>query len=151
MTREPGTYALILKATTRARIRVGRLGDLQIEPGFYVYVGSAFGPGGLAARVGRHALKSKRCHWHIDYLRAHCSLVEVWFTKARHPLEHTWAAALATMPGAQMPKPGFGSSDCDCDTHLIRFVRQPEPLTFRHRLGPGHGASVIEVVEVPLR
>ncbi|MGE5646166.1 MAG: DUF123 domain-containing protein [Acidobacteriota bacterium] len=26
---------------------------MPLQPGFYVYVGSAFGPGGLRARIGR--------------------------------------------------------------------------------------------------
>ena len=51
-------------------ILVGRLGALPVEPGFYVYVGSAFGPGGLERRVGRHATTEKKHRWHIDYLTA---------------------------------------------------------------------------------
>ena len=35
----PGPYALLLSSTTDAVIRVGRLGNLRIQPGFYVYVG----------------------------------------------------------------------------------------------------------------
>ena len=41
---KPGSYALILSTSTEAVIRVGRLGNLQLQPGFYVYVGSALGP-----------------------------------------------------------------------------------------------------------
>ena len=52
--KRPGTYALILRASTAQTIQIGRLGDLVMQPGYYIYVGSAFGPGGLAARVGRH-------------------------------------------------------------------------------------------------
>jgi hypothetical protein len=51
----PGTYALIFTTDADLEIQVGRLGQLHVRPGVYVYVGSAHGPGGLAARVLRHA------------------------------------------------------------------------------------------------
>jgi hypothetical protein len=35
-----GTYALLLASATDALIRVGRLGNLRLQPGYYVYVGS---------------------------------------------------------------------------------------------------------------
>ncbi len=39
------------------RFEMGRLGRFDIIPGYYAYVGSAFGSGGLPARLGHH-LKS---------------------------------------------------------------------------------------------
>jgi hypothetical protein len=36
----------VLAAIDRQTIRVGRLGVLHVRPGFYIYVGSALGPGG---------------------------------------------------------------------------------------------------------
>jgi Uri superfamily endonuclease len=36
----PGTYALLLSSATDAVIRIGRLGDLRLQPGYYVYIGS---------------------------------------------------------------------------------------------------------------
>jgi Uri superfamily endonuclease len=48
----PGTYALLLLSATDQLICVGRLGNLRLQPGYYVYVGSALGWGGvLVARV----------------------------------------------------------------------------------------------------
>jgi Uri superfamily endonuclease len=35
------------------------------------------------------------------------------------------------MPGASIPLPGFGSSDCECDTHLFRFEAIPSIRAFR--------------------
>ena len=43
----PGTYALILLCASNARIQIGRLGKMHLQTGYYVYLGSAFGPGGL--------------------------------------------------------------------------------------------------------
>ena len=66
----PGTYVLVLRVSKRLEILVGKLGKLVVQPGFYLYTGSAMGPGGLAARVGRHCRHEKRLRWHVDYLRA---------------------------------------------------------------------------------
>ena len=78
---QPGTYALLLEATSTQEVQIGKLGVLHMKPGIYVYVGSALGPGGLAARIDRHALREKVLHWHIDYLRAETRLVAVWFAR----------------------------------------------------------------------
>jgi Uri superfamily endonuclease len=136
----PGTYALVLAATKRQTISVGRLGILDVRPGFYVYVGSALGPGGLAARIGRHARQEKTLRWHVDHLRAVTDLVEVWCSPGRQRQECSWAERLALMPGARTPMPGFGASDCGCRSHLFYFLERPVPI--RHRRlsmtrGPG--------------
>jgi hypothetical protein len=46
-----GTYALVLVSQRIMHVRIGRTGKLQTQPGFYVYVGSARGPG-RGARTG---------------------------------------------------------------------------------------------------
>jgi Uri superfamily endonuclease len=102
---------------------------MWLQPGCYLYVGSAFGPGGLAARIKHHRKIAARPHWHMDYLRAVCDLTEVWLTTGCH--EHTWAKAVAQLPDAVVPMPGFGSSDCRCATHLFWFTRRPSLRRFR--------------------
>jgi len=57
---EPGTYALILVAEEQQSAEIGKLGALDVQPGFYVYVGSARGPGGLKARIARHTRSEKK-------------------------------------------------------------------------------------------
>ena len=52
---EPGTYALLFRAEEDRTVEVGALDSMTVQPGQYVYVGSAFGPGGVQARVRRHA------------------------------------------------------------------------------------------------
>ena len=115
----PGTYALILRSLEASTIQVGRLGLLDVSPGWYVYVGSAFGPGGLQARVGRHQRRGGALHWHIDYLRRAASVEQVWTTLDPTPREHEWAQAFARLPGITIPLAGFGSSDCRCPAHLF--------------------------------
>ena len=40
----------------------------MLEKGFYIYVGSAFGGGGLSSRIHRHLRREKKIHWHIDQI-----------------------------------------------------------------------------------
>lgn len=124
----PGTYALILKCQRTADVSVGRLGHLKLEPGFYVYVGSAFGPGGIRGRLAHHTRPVMRPHWHIDYIRSEMELVEVWFQYGRKSRECNWARRLATMSGASVPMAGFGASDCDCESHLLFYKECPNAL-----------------------
>lgn len=130
----PGTYALLLQADRRQIVQVGRLGRLTVEPGCYVYVGSALGPGGMRARVGHHSRLAARPHWHIDYLRRAATLRAVWYAYDSVRREHAWADIFARMPGASIPLPGFGASDCTCPAHLYFFSRQPRLDSFRRRL-----------------
>ena len=59
-----GTYVLIAFAGQMTRLEIGRLGTFAIVPGFYAYVGSAFGSGGLRARIGHHLESTAAPHWH---------------------------------------------------------------------------------------
>jgi Uri superfamily endonuclease len=94
---------------------------MRLQSGFYLYVGSAFGTGGVRARVNHHLHASPRPHWHIDYLKPHATLEEVWVCNERKRQEHMWARFFSSMPGVSVPMPGFGSSDCDCEAHLFFF------------------------------
>jgi len=118
MERLDGTYALILRNYSRATIQIGRWSRICVKPGYYSYIGSAFGPGGVRARVSRHLRKEKRKHWHIDYLREFMEPVGVWFTHDRQRLEHIWARALSDVGGITSIH-GFGCSDCNCNSHLF--------------------------------
>ncbi len=133
MQAKPGTYALIMTCVNEQPIEVGKLGRLNTRAGFYVYVGSAFGPGGLKARIAHHVNISRRPHWHIDYLRPILHLKEVWYSYESERHEHRWAEALGRFKGATIPLAGFGSSDCSCLTHLFRFSRKPSGRLFRDR------------------
>ena len=120
-----GIYCLVLH-TRGAVIPVGARGEVTFPPGWYVYVGSALGPGGLA-RVDRHI----RCYhregahpprWHIDYLLTDERFVLDWVVtgETTDRLECTLAR---TLGGDGVP--GFGCSDCRCATHL--FYRTADP------------------------
>jgi hypothetical protein len=34
---QPGTYALIFSAARNGQIAIGKIGTLQLQPGFYIY------------------------------------------------------------------------------------------------------------------
>ena len=126
---KPGTYALILSCATSTRIQIGRLGTVQLQRGYYVYLGSALGPGGLRARIAHHQELSTRPHWHIDYLRPHTRLHSVWLSYGGTRDEHEWARAMQKVKGAMIPLRGFGASDCSCPSHLYFFKRCPPGRT----------------------
>ncbi|MFQ5756087.1 MAG: DUF123 domain-containing protein [Acidiferrobacterales bacterium] len=129
-----GTYALVLVSQRSMHVRIGRTGKLETQPGFYVYVGSAHGPGGVRARIAHHQKRALRPHWHIDYLRAALELREVWFTYDPVRREHAWAMALNAWPGGALPVTHFGCSDCECDSHLYFFHAYPSRALFRRTL-----------------
>lgn len=115
-----GTYLLILEAKKRQEIKVGSLGKIVLEKGFYLYVGSAFGAGGLQSRLKRQLQPPHKKHWHIDYLRSATDLCEAWFSYDQQRRECEWAVSLSTLKDFSQPIQGFGSSDCKtCFSHLF--------------------------------
>ena len=125
----PGTYVLVMLLDAPTRVVVGALGAFDLDAGYYLYVGSALN--GLAGRLRRHLRTAgKRLHWHVDYLRAQATPVEVWWTVSSERLECRWAATLRRHPGVCEPVAGFGASDCRCNTHLFYLVERPSLQAF---------------------
>lgn len=136
----PGTYALLIDVGEPITIQIGRPGRFTLQPGHYLYVGSALGPGGLRARVGRHLRQHKRPHWHIDALTAAAPVTAIWAVESTTRLECTWANALRDLPGVSAPVPGFGASDCGCEAHLLRV---PDPQAVQPCLSTTTSARVL--------
>ena len=117
---KPGAYLLLLGLAEPRQIGLrGRVGG-KLKVGWYVYCGSAKGPGGMKARLGRHFRPDKQQRWHVDILTdelamvaalpqadgAECDLVDCLLSSS------TFEVAIA----------GFGSSDCRrCISHLLRW------------------------------
>lgn len=120
-----GAYLLVLRLDREVEIEVGKLGRFVFPPGYYVYTGSALGPGGLQARVGRHLRKSKVSKWHLDYLVSHSEIESVRIAPGDAILECQWSALLRNSLGGRTVAPGFGSSDCSCPSHLVYFAGRP--------------------------
>lgn len=133
--RQPGGYVLELYLAQTAVLQIGRLGKFTFPAGVYLYFGSAWGPGGLHARLGRHLLpaSSHPIHWHIDYLRAVAEVRALGYLVGSHDaksasrLECQWSQAIARLPESTVPVPGFGASDCRscCPAHLLA-TQKPE-------------------------
>jgi len=137
-----GTYALILALPSPHTLTIGKLGRFSFPPGYYLYAGSALGPGGLAARLARHDRIDKKQHWHIDYLRSVSRLEQVWTWASKEPAECQWAAAALHLPGAGLPAPRFGASDCRCPAHLVHLPVRPSLEAFSQALKQaGYAAS----------
>ena len=134
MNTEPGTYVLILRSDSKQQVQVGRQGKIRLKHGFYLYVGSAFGPGGVQARVSRHCRHNKKHHWHIDYIREFMQPVSVWYNQGSIHQEHTWAGILADLPGNSSIA-GIGCSDCQCDSHLFYSLSNPDFSEFSNAAG----------------
>jgi Uri superfamily endonuclease len=114
--------------------RAGALGVVELPPGWLMYVGSARGPGGLAARVGRHFSGAGRPRWHVDFLVRALPPREAWLVTVADPREAAWARAVAGLPGVAPVAPGFGASDSGAPTHLFHARRRPALTRFRQRL-----------------
>ena len=136
-----------LRLERARRLRVGGLGVVAFRPGYYAYVGSAFGPGGVRSRLGRHFRLQKKKRWHIDYLRSVCHLEAAWVCYESQRLEHQWADLLRGLAGAWLPVVHFGSSDCRCEAHLAGFSKPPSIRAFLDKAGHrGPGVGIDELI-----
>jgi Uri superfamily endonuclease len=118
MTSAPGAYALGIRLRRKITFESGRIAGHRLAPGFYVYCGSANGPGGLAARVGRHLKRRKALRWHVDQLTTAGDIVKLWLQPGGS--ECGLVARVLARPGSDVPVPGFGSTDCrTCRSHLL--------------------------------
>ena len=122
---ETGTYVLLLQLPVDEQLTIGKLGTFDFPAGWYAYVGSAFGSGGLVGRLKYHLKPVEKPHWHIDYLRRYARLVEIWLSPGTERCEEDWVDLMLAIPGATIVVDGFGASDTDKDSHLIYFDIRP--------------------------
>ena len=121
-----GIYCLLF-VTGGAGIIMKDGRELKLPPGYYIYIGSALGTGGLS-RVKRHFRLSKKPlsqppHWHVDTLLISPSfdLIAAFCSFTEERLECAFAGILG---GESVP--GFGCTDCRCPSHL--FFRKDCPV-----------------------
>ena len=119
----PGAYQLHLRLPRCVRIKVGKLGTFQFPRGSYVYTGSALG--GLRPRLARHQRRSKRLHWHIDYLLRHAKIADIVCYPTTRKVECDLNREILDFPDAQVVVKRFGSSDCRCPSHLVYLGEDP--------------------------
>jgi len=119
--RDRGSYLLILRLRNKEGINIGSLGKVRFKEGFYIYIGSAMA--NLTKRMERHRHLRKKHHWHIDELRAAAEFHAVLAIRSSTRLECEIAEATAGM--AEWKIPGFGCTDCSCETHLFAMSKDP--------------------------
>lgn len=125
-----GAYLLIIKSSKKQRIKIGSLGTLLFDKGFYIYVGSAMNS--LEARIARHARKNKKLFWHIDYLLSHAKIVRI-FIKPSNKKQECNIAKIIAKNFSSIPR--FGCSDCKCNSHL--FFSKTNPSRKIKKMIPG--------------
>ena len=112
-----GIYVLLIRVNKKLRIKVGALGAMNFNKGWYAYVGSS--QNNLMKRVQRHYSNNKRTHWHIDYLLKNKNAVIKGFHCREAGKE--WECRTANELNKKGEGvPGFGCSDCKCKSHLIK-------------------------------
>ena len=120
--KDRGSYLLVINLQKKSALKAGRLPKSVFPAGYYLYVGSAMS--GLSSRLARHRQQNKKMHWHIDYLTAEASQVLPLPIRSSERQECELAGALSSI--MQLGQTGFGSSDCQCITHL--FFSPTNPL-----------------------
>ena len=115
----PGSYAIVMFNPSLRKLTIGALDRQSFPMGYYIYVGSAHGPGGLHARVGRHLdhTAMKPTHWHIDALTSEFEITKVWWVASKENVECLWAGWLSETLSRHVAN--FGASDCRCPGHLF--------------------------------
>jgi len=118
---QKGTYIIYGSLKQEIAISVGAMGTLSPPAGRYVYVGSAFGSGGIRARVKHHLTPSPTPHWHFDYIKPHITNQAVLWQTGTDRLECEWVRRLLDLLDATAAVAGFGASDCrsGCPAHLL--------------------------------
>ncbi len=118
---DAGTYILIIHNPVNQKISVGELGRIEFQKGYYCYVGSALQ--NLSKRINRHKRTNKKLHWHIDYLLTKTRIIKSIEIRSPERLECEVAKSLGLISESFVKD--FGSSDCNCNSHLFYFKHNP--------------------------
>lgn len=116
-----GSYILILSLKEDQEIEVGKRMLIPFKSGYYLYVGSEMK--GLTSRINRHRRIRKKPFWHIDYLREKADFVNVLPIRTKKDIECLIAKDIRKI--SDWVVSGFGSSDCNCESHLFALKVNP--------------------------
>jgi sugar fermentation stimulation protein A len=116
-----GVYYIVLWNDTDRILECGSLGNLEFKTGYYVYCGS--GRNNLFKRIEHHRKKTKKRHWHMDYISAEMKIAADIPIITDEYTECGLAEILIENSGE--PVKNFGSTDCRCGSHLHYFPDNP--------------------------
>lgn len=120
-----GSYIIVIFLPIDNIIEIGALGEISFPSGFYYYIGSAMGntSTSLENRIKRHISlpENKKIHWHIDYLLKdqECFIERIYIIPSKQRLECVFAREIQEVSDNFIKN--FGSSDCECKSHLLYF------------------------------
>lgn len=115
--RAPGAYVLAIVLAKHLCLNQSHFAGYTLAPGTYVYCGSAYGPGGIRARVARHLRRDKPLRWHVDELTGGNRINQVGIRIGGR--ECDLVDEILSVGGKSVLR-GFGSSDCSrCPAHLL--------------------------------
>ncbi len=118
----PGAYGFVVRLQDPLPLAIGKFDRVTLKKGLYFYGGSAYGPGGLKARLARHFRAKKTLHWHIDHVTDKGKIIAL--STVENGQECALVSHALSMRDALIPVPGFGSSDCqNCASHLVKLKR----------------------------
>lgn len=109
-------YSIELILQKDMKIKIGKLGTFRFQKGTYMYVGSA--KRNIVSRINRHKQIKKKMHWHFDYLRPYGEITKI-ITYENSNGECGLCRELLEKMNGTLPVKGFGSSDCNCLSHLV--------------------------------
>ncbi len=118
-----GVYQLIIIIKKETTLHIGKLGNITIPKGVYIYTGSAMN--GLDNRIRRHLRKNKINHWHIDYLLKSkvANIIGVIKIQSENKIECELNRLTLPVMNILPQLMGFGSSDCRvCHSHLNKLT-----------------------------
>ncbi len=117
-----GSYLLLLENPEDIMVKVGKLGDIRFQKGWYVYVGSALHA--LDSRIQRHQKKRKKRFWHIDYLASTVMKIKkVYPIRRTDRIESQLAQTIGKISDDYIKH--FGTSDSQDSSHLFYFKTSP--------------------------
>lgn len=111
-----GVYIAFFRLEDDREIEVGALGRIKFEAGTYVYTGS--GRKSVEKRLNRHFSSDLNRFWHIDYFSREAEPIDYFILPETSEYECFMSGKLEEWCH---PVDSFGSSDCDCDSHLFRL------------------------------
>lgn len=114
----PGAYALLIRLPRRCPLPPRFGAGAGLAAGWYLYLGSARGGGGIRARCARHLAPAKTLRWHVDWLTTQPgATVRALAFPDGDECDLTTRALAA---GARVAVAGLGASDCPrCPAHLL--------------------------------
>ncbi|MDO9547205.1 MAG: GIY-YIG nuclease family protein [Pelolinea sp.] len=108
ITGRKGNYILVMSLKEPTEQIIPKFGNVSLLPGHYYYCGSAHGNGGLKSRITRHLAKDSKRFWHIDYIKKHMRILEVWCEVCPENNECGYSHFFANQKNAVIPIDGFG-------------------------------------------